>query len=66
MTTSESDNHIRRLEKAITWAEYADHKPWCNEAPRNIYASDGDKCDCGRTEAIKELQDAINQAKSHE
>ncbi len=46
------------LDRAIAWVEYSAHKPWCNVAPGNIYASDGDPCDCGRDTVLKDLNAA--------
>ena len=51
------------LARAIAWVEYSNHKPWCNEAVGNIYASDGDPCDCGRSELLKDLNAARSNKK---
>lgn len=50
------------LDRAIAWVEYHSHKPWCNEAVGNIYASDGDPCDCGRAALLKDLNAARSNA----
>jgi hypothetical protein len=43
------------LERISNWLALANHRPWCNVAPGNIYASDGDKCDCGLDGVIADL-----------
>lgn len=41
---------------AEKWIRESAHKPYCNLAPRNIYA-DGDFCDCGLEAALKSLEE---------
>lgn len=48
------------MTKSKEWIENSSHKPWCNKAPGNIYASDGDQCDCGLVDALKEIQQIEN------
>ena len=48
------------MTKSKEWIENSSHKPWCNKAPGNIYASEGDPCDCGLMEALMEIQQIEN------
>ena len=48
------------------WIENSPHKPWCHQAPDNIYTRKDDPCTCGRDAALKSvatnLDELINQA----
>ena len=52
------------LGRAVVWMESAPHRLWCNVSPGNIYASDGDPCDCGRDEIVAAL-DAMRRPNKH-
>jgi len=46
--------------KSKLWIQNSPHKPWCSQSPGNIYACDGDPCDCGKDEALKEIEQLEN------